>query len=123
MHLHRFIMIGMRSTEGHPEDGEVIELGDAMLAFLEVLRQDPSQPVSCIFGDGAAIMVRDMNAGCVALPAVQVQALCQQHDFSRTPMDGDIAVVDLSVGAAWSAHRGIEPLYTIIEGELREFIK
>ena len=108
----------MSIGEHEPVDRET-SLSAEMQKFLAAFKLDPTQTVECVFGDGPAIMVRDMNKGCVALKTTVVQPLCQQHDIRRTPMDGDIAVVDLSVGAAWSAAQNTESLFIIEDGQLQ----
>jgi hypothetical protein len=81
------------------------------------LSANPRRAFQCIFGDGPAIALRQMMAGCIAFPGIVEQTLCAQHDIGRTPLsdelDGDLYVVDLSVNGGWSLYRGNQSLFVI----------
>jgi hypothetical protein len=62
-----------------------------------------SPPVSCRFGDGPAVAVFDMDAGCICFPDDRQQALCAQHAMRSTPLGSMVLADDLTVGGAFTA--------------------
>lgn len=90
------------------------DLLPATQAAVEALGHNPKTPFDCIFGDGPAVTILEMNRGCVTMPN-QLQTLCPQHTISANPLDECIYVVDLSWDAQWTLHHWVtsEPLFVL----------
>jgi len=82
--------------------------------LIDALFQDPTLPFECSHGGEPAIGVYEVPTGCVALPGLETQTLCPQHVITNGSFAGMRLVVDLSVDAAWSIHRGEIPDYCIV---------
>jgi hypothetical protein len=98
--------------------GENLELLPETQTLVDALRADPTLLVPCVFDDGdPAYVIRQMSRGCVALRTTYTQPLCPQHDINRTPLEdeegGDVLVVDLTIGGAWSRSRGDTSIFFI----------
>lgn len=86
-------------------------------AIIDQLLQDPTIRLRCAHGclGDDPIAVYEVPRGCVALPGVQTQPLCQHHRKSNGSFEGMISVIDLSIGAGWSQHMGEAPDYWMHE--------
>lgn len=77
--------------------------------IIEGLKENPTASFECLFEDGPAVGIYELPGGCVAFPGVETQALCPQHVCTDGSFHGMYPVVDLSIDAAWSDHRGEVP--------------
>jgi hypothetical protein len=60
-------------------------------------------PTPCRFGDGPAVAVFELDAGCACFPDDRWQALCTQHAMRASPLGSMELAEDLTGGAftAW----------------------
>lgn len=85
-----------------------------MQRLIERLRVDPTIAFSCAHNhDDAAVVICYVPQGCVALPGLEVQPLCPQHQSSNGSFNGMKVVIDLSVDGAWSEFYGGKPDFII----------
>lgn len=84
------------------------------LVIIEQLRENPTIPFTCAHGDEeGAVGIYEVPSGCIALPGVQTQPLCQHHRWSDGSFEGMIPIVDLTINGAWSGRFGDEFDYYI----------
>jgi hypothetical protein len=60
------------------------------------------QDVPCLFGDGPAVAVYELDRGCWCHPELRRMALCPQHSVQAHLLGTMELVEDLTVGQEWT---------------------
>jgi len=101
-------------SERPAKAGEQQRYSEEMLALVEQLRENPRTAFYCAHPDSSpAVAIYEVPRGCVALPGLETQPLCQQHVLTDGSFEGMRMVVDLSIDGAWSKYRGQVPDFYI----------
>jgi hypothetical protein len=80
------------------------------LKIIEMLIRNPTQRLVCAHGDDSAVVgLYEVPGGCVALPGVETQPLCDHHRLSDGSFEGMIPIIDLSIDMWWGNRIGEKP--------------
>ncbi len=61
----------------------------ATQALIDLVRNDPKHDFRCSHGDGeGAVGIYEVPRGCVALPGLETQTLCQSHRYGDGSFEG-----------------------------------